>query len=89
MDAPEQVLCQLCGEHIDEIDVEHFHRECMLREVMGGIGHHIAHDYWCLRRGDPDAGFTYRESALMVYAIFHVSPRLLLDAEAARDGLRR
>jgi hypothetical protein len=33
---------------------------------MGGIGHLIAHAYWCFERGDPDAGLTYRQSALLV-----------------------
>ena len=42
------------------------HRSCMLREVIGGIGHLIAHDYWCTQHGDPDAGLTRRQSALLV-----------------------
>lgn len=42
------------------------HRSCMLREVTGGIGHLIAHDYWCTQRHDPDAGLTRRQSALLV-----------------------
>jgi hypothetical protein len=87
----ERVLCELCQEPMDDPDLTMAHRECMLRDVLGGIGHHIAHDYWCKQRHDPDAGFTYRESAQMVYAIFHVSPGLLLDDPAVRSGtdLRR
>ena len=42
------------------------HRSCMLREVVGGIGHLIAHDYWCVKHHDPDAGLTRRQSALLV-----------------------
>jgi hypothetical protein len=43
------------------------HWQCGLREVMGGIGHLIAHQYWCApARGDPDAGLTRRQSALLV-----------------------
>lgn len=42
------------------------HWQCALREVMGGIGHLIAHDHWCGPQGDPDAGLTYRQSALLV-----------------------
>ena len=42
------------------------HVECSLRTVVGGIGHLIAHDYWCTTRRDPDAGLTYRQSALLV-----------------------
>ena len=38
------------------------HWQCMLREVTGGIGHLIAHYYWCgAPRHDPDAGLTYRQ----------------------------
>jgi hypothetical protein len=44
------------------------HRECLLRSVLGGIGHLIAHDYWCTQRNDPDAGLTYRQSALLTAA---------------------
>jgi hypothetical protein len=48
--------------------IRHGHIECSLREVLGGIGHLIAHDYWCTERHDPDAGLTYRQSALLVDA---------------------
>jgi hypothetical protein len=56
------------------------HRECALREVVGGIGHQIAHDYWCTRYHDPDAGLTYRQSALMVWELI----RLLGPEEVSR-----
>lgn len=42
------------------------HRECLLRSVMGGIGHLTDHAHWCLTVHDPDGGHTYRESALLV-----------------------
>lgn len=42
------------------------HRECLLRSVMGGIGHLADHAHWCLTMHDPDGGYTYRESALLV-----------------------
>ena len=42
------------------------HRECLLRSVMGGIGHLEDHAYWCQDMGDPDGGRTYRQSALEV-----------------------
>jgi len=82
----EAVVCQMCGEHMDDPDLTTGHRECMLREVLGGIGHHIAHEYWCVRRQDPDAGFTYRESAEMVYAIFHANPNLLMEDTRVRTA---
>jgi hypothetical protein len=43
------------------------HDDCALRQVLGGIGHLVAHEYWCVQHGDPDAGLTYRQSALLVY----------------------
>ena len=64
--------CELCGEPCDAafegVVTMHAHRECLLRDVMGGIGHLIAHDYWCRDRHDPDAGLTYRQSAKLVDA---------------------
>jgi hypothetical protein len=48
------------------------HRVCMLREVMGGIGHLIAHDYWCTERGDPDGGLTRYQSARLADTYFRV-----------------
>jgi hypothetical protein len=64
------MLCELCGESCSEpfdgVRTMVGHRECFLRESMGGIGHLIAHAYWCFERGDPDAGLTYRQSALLV-----------------------
>jgi hypothetical protein len=50
------------------------HRECSLREVTGGIGHLIAHEYWC-RKGDPDAGLTRHQSSLLVLRWFEVVGR--------------
>jgi hypothetical protein len=43
------------------------HRECSLRSVLGGIGHHRDHAVWCIIEGDPDAGMSYRESSLAVW----------------------
>ena len=45
------------------------HRECSLRQVLGGIGHHLDHAYWCGEKKDPDAGMTYRQSAQHVMRI--------------------
>lgn len=64
--------CQLCGEPLLLRDDEVMHRECSLRNVMGGIGHLIAHDHWCVQRNDPDAGLTYHQSALLVDAFVAV-----------------
>jgi hypothetical protein len=70
-------LCPLCDEPVrpgeQAADPLHtpegprrVHRACMLREVIGGIGHLIAHDYWCRFKGDPDAGLTRWQSARLV-----------------------
>ena len=48
------------------------HDDSALRQVLGGIGHLIAHEYWCLQKNDPDAGLTYRQSALLVYQWVHI-----------------
>jgi hypothetical protein len=74
--------CILCDEPLSPRDDEGAHRECSLRSVIGGIGHLIAHDYWCTERHDPDAGLTYRHSALLVDAFVAV---IGVD-EAARRG---
>jgi hypothetical protein len=70
-------ICLFCNEELDGTDTAMFpvgtpegpreaHRQCMLRSTIGGIGHLLAHQYWCNEQGDPDAGLTYRQSALMV-----------------------
>lgn len=69
-------VCVLCDEKIGDFDAwapmnpkQYAHHECSLRSVVGGIGHQIAHELWCLVLGDPDAGLTYRQSALLVRAL--------------------
>jgi hypothetical protein len=72
-------VCVLCDEPIEAYDlcvplnpVQYAHRACSLREVLGGIGHHLGHEYWCQQRHDTDAGLTYRQSAKMVLALIDV-----------------
>jgi len=66
------VICELCDEPItiDEgmapVHPLVAHRECLLRNALGGIGHLIDHEHFCIRKHDPDAGLSYRESALLV-----------------------
>lgn len=43
------------------------HKECSLRAVLGGIGHHINHAHWCTIMHDPDGGKSYRASSLAVW----------------------
>jgi hypothetical protein len=65
--------CQLCGEPVEPGDDDVHpvrpgvaHRPCLLRSVVGGIGHLENHARWCLIEHDPDGGRTYRQSALEV-----------------------
>ena len=65
------MICHLCEEEIqggeDRVPGNlPAHRECALREVLGGIGHLLDHAHFCRTLHDPDAGMTYRESARMV-----------------------
>lgn len=72
-------LCALCDEDISTYDawvplnpMQYGHHECSIREVLGGIGHHLGHEYWCLQQRAPDAGLTYRQSAKMIVALIDV-----------------
>lgn len=66
------MICFLCEEEITESDERaavigtDAHRECMLRSVIGGIGHLIDHAHFCKGEKGPDAGLDYRTSALLV-----------------------
>ena len=75
------MICPVCGEEVTDKDTytlytpdgpEQAHRVCMLREVTGGIGHCIAHEYWCSQHSDPDAGLTKYQSARLVDAYIHI-----------------
>jgi hypothetical protein len=50
------------------------HRECALRDVAGGIGHHEDHRKWCLEVGDPDGGRTRRQSSREVWELLTGRP---------------
>jgi hypothetical protein len=69
--------CPLCAEPITAAEDRRplaagfAHRECLLRSAVGGIGHLEDHNLWCVLRGDPDGGRSYRESARAVDAWIH------------------
>ena len=76
IDPPIGQHCLWCEEDIQEGDngritsagcVEH--RECSLRNVMGGIGHLVDHVRYCHGVG-PDAGLSRRQSSLLVWEFF-------------------
>lgn len=65
------MICASCnepilpGEDVADIINRDVHRECALRDVIGGIGHLIDHPHFCRGVG-PDAGLDRRTSALLV-----------------------
>lgn len=73
------MTCVFCEEELDGTDTSPnaigtpegprlAHWQCSLRSALGGIGHLIAHEYWCDQHSDPDAGLTYRQSARLAAA---------------------
>jgi hypothetical protein len=72
MTQEDKMICALCDEEIlsrkDRADIITMdsHRECMLRNVLGGIGHLLDHAHFCKGELGPDAGLDYRTSSLMV-----------------------
>ena len=72
--------CELCHEGIEpgrqynmgENSHMVAHRECLMREALGGIGHHLGHEYWCSIRRDPDAGLTRHQSAVLVLTLMEL-----------------
>lgn len=66
------MICTLCNEPFDgdpdrrPLGASWAHRVCLLRVVMGGIGHFLDHDYWCVEQNDCDAGLTFHDSAIAV-----------------------
>jgi hypothetical protein len=70
----------LCGGTVRPSDVTFqlqrnvtVHLECALRTTIGGIGHLRDHEFWCVEKGDPDAGKSFRESALEASAWLKVN----------------
>jgi hypothetical protein len=70
-------LCMYCREAVQEGDQGTInaggwigHRECGLRNVLGGIGHLVDHLRYCKGDLGPDAGLTRRQSALLVWERF-------------------
>jgi hypothetical protein len=75
IDVPVGMTCMFCRAPIAEGDNGAImptglvqHRECSLRAVMGGIGHLVDHAHYCGSQHGPDAGLTFRASALLVWA---------------------
>lgn len=99
--APTSARCVWCGEVIADGDTGRIapaghveHRECSLRNVLGGIGHLVDHGRWCKTEGS-DAGLTRRQSALLAWEFFERTqlrkpdPEARLHFEQAIEALRR
>jgi hypothetical protein len=76
IDVPEYRECAWCGERFRPGDAGAIqpaghaeHKECSLRNVMGGIGHHVDHARYCHGPLGPDAGLTRRLSAILVWGL--------------------
>lgn len=94
IETPVGVPCTYCRELIAVHDkggavtrgMGPHHRECALRAVMGGVGHHVDHAKYCKSKLGTDAGLSYRDSALLVWDIY-VEHRTITEAllSARRD----
>lgn len=61
--------CNLCSDGVPEgadIDPQRVHRECLLANVIGPLGHHLDHEFWCRNMADPNAGLGARQANLKV-----------------------
>jgi hypothetical protein len=71
------MICAFCTEPIEwgeeraDILTMDAHRECALRNVVGGIGHLLDHAHFCKGELGTDAGLDYRTSALLVDVWIH------------------
>lgn len=66
--------CLLCDENNKapekaDFDRSKVHRECMLANVIGPLGHHLDHDFWCLNMDDPNCGRGTRQANLDLAAL--------------------
>jgi hypothetical protein len=78
IDVPTHLSCMYCHEPFVDGDDGAVqtngwaqHKECALRSVMGGIGHHVNHERYCHGELGPDAGLRYRVSAILVWDWYH------------------
>lgn len=68
---PDQ-LCALCDENVpdgDDFDRTAVHRECLLANFIGPLGHHLDHGFWCENLGDPHCGRGARQANLDLAAL--------------------
>lgn len=66
--------CLLCDEDNTvpdraDFDRSKVHRECMLANIIGPLGHHLDHEFWCLNMDDPNCGRGTRQANLDLAAL--------------------
>lgn len=64
--------CVLCDETIENgttFDRTTVHRECMLANIIGPLGHHLDHDFWCVNMADSHCGLGVRLANLDLAAL--------------------
>lgn len=95
IDVPLELSCIYCGQGFREGDNGAImpltgmaqHRECSLRSVWGGIGHHVDHARYCRGELGTDAGLSYYLSAQLVWAHFHGAPVTEAELERWRETM--
>jgi hypothetical protein len=64
--------CVLCDETIangETFDRSTVHRECLLANIIGPLGHHLDHDFWCINMADSHCGLGVRLANLDLAAL--------------------
>jgi hypothetical protein len=64
--------CALCDGNVPEgadFDRTKVHRECLLANVIGPLGHHLDHGFWCENMDDPHCGRGVRQANLDLAAL--------------------
>lgn len=64
--------CVICDDSLPngaEFDRTLVHRECLLANLIGPLGHHLDHDFWCANMGDSNCGLGARLAAIDLMAL--------------------
>lgn len=65
-------LCVLCDDSLPngaEYDRTLVHPECLLANLIGPLGHHLDHDFWCINMADPFCGLGARLAGIDLMAL--------------------
>lgn len=64
--------CTICDDAVPEgadYSPADVHPECLLTHLIGPLGHHLDHRFWCENMGDPHCGRGVRQAALDLHAL--------------------